>query len=161
MSTATRTSDTESTADTRAPGDWKAGVLGGILGAVAMGALVLAMNPPTLGVAIPSLYGLAPPESVAAGLFVHISHGAVLGVVFAAIVGAVGTDSAAKTVGAGALWGVATWAVLAALIMPVWLSAVGSPANPPFPNFAPPSLLWHLVYGMVLGAVYEVVEGDI
>ncbi|MBP1987950.1 DUF6789 family protein [Halolamina salifodinae] len=142
-------------------GDWKAGVLGGIAGAAVMGALVLAMNPPTLAVAIPSLYGLAPPESVGAGLFVHLSHGAVLGVAFAAIVGTLDIESTGRTVGAGAAWGVATWVVLAALVMPVWLSAVGSPASPPFPNFAPPSLLWHLAYGVVLGGVYATTEGEI
>jgi len=63
-------------------------------------------------------------------------------------------DSTGKLVGAGAVWGVVTWVVLAALLMPVWLSVVGSPASPPFPNFAPPSLLWHLVYGVALGGVY-------
>ena len=43
---------------------------------------------------------------------------------------------------------------MAALVMPAWLSVVGSPASPPLPNFAPPSLLWHAVYGAVLVAVY-------
>ena len=123
-----------------------------------MGALVLAMNAGTLGVAIPSLYGLAPPQNPAGGLFVHISHGAVLGVVFAATVGATDVDATGKLVGLGVGWGVLTWVVLAALVMPVWLGAVGSPANPPFPNFAPPSLLWHAVYGLVLGVVYAGVE---
>jgi hypothetical protein len=40
--------------------------------------------------------------------------------------------------------------------MPVWLDVVGSPASPPLPNFAPPSLLWHVVYGAVLAAVFVV-----
>ncbi|WP_123534961.1 DUF6789 family protein [Halosimplex salinum] len=150
MSTATETQRGTETAN----GSWQAGVVGGILGALLMGALIVAMNEPTLAVAIPSLYTLAPPPSVATGMFVHVSHGAVLGVAFAAIVGALDLESPAQQVGAGAAWGVATWAVFAALIMPVWLSAVGSPASPPFPNFAPPSLLWHLVYGVVLGGVY-------
>jgi hypothetical protein len=135
-------------------GNWKAGVLGGIAGGIAMGALVLAMNAATLAVAIPSLYTLAPPPNPALGLVVHVSHGAVLGVVFAGIVGAFDVDSTGGIVGGGLGWGVVTWAVLAALVMPVWLSAVGSPASPPLPNFAPPSLLWHLVYGVVLGGVY-------
>jgi len=139
-------------------GSWQAGVIGGIVGAAVMGALVLAMNAATLGVAIPSLYGLAPPQNPAGGLFVHVSHGAVLGVVFAAIVGAADVDATGKLVGLGVGWGVLTWVVLAALVMPVWLGAVGSPANPPFPNFAPPSLLWHAVYGLVLGVVYAGVE---
>jgi len=135
-------------------GNWQAGVLGGVTGALAMGALVLAMNPPTLTVAIPSLYLLAPPPNAGVGLVVHVSHGAVLGVGFAAVVGAFGVDGTAQQVGLGVGWGIATWVVLAALLMPVWLGAVGSPASPPFPNFAPPSLLWHVVYGAVLGGVY-------
>lgn len=154
MSTSTEsTTGTELTA-----GSWPAGVVGGIVGSAVMAALMLVMNDAVLGVAIPSLYTLAPPPNPAAGLFVHVSHGAVIGVVFAGIVGALDVDSPGKTVGLGAAWGVATWAVLAALVMPVWLSTVGSPASPPLPNFAPPSLLWHVVYGVVLGGVYTGIE---
>ena len=137
-------------------GNWQAGVLGGIAGALVMGGLVLGMNPPVLVVAIPSLYGLAPPPNPGVGMAVHVSHGAVLGVAFAALVGASGIESAGKRVGLGIGWGVVTWVGLAALLMPVWLSVVGSPASPPFPHFAPPSLLWHAVYGAVLGGVYAV-----
>jgi len=124
-----------------------------------MGALVAAMNRPTVAVAIPSLYTLAPPPSPGVGLVVHVSHGAVLGVVYAGLVGAFGFDSAGKRLGFGLVWGVGTWVGLAALLMPLWLGAVGSPASPPFPNFALPSLLWHVVYGLVLGGVY-VATGD-
>lgn len=60
---------------------------------------------------------------------------------------------------AGLVYGVVIWVVLAALVMPVWLGAVGFPSPPPFPNFAVPSLLWHLVYGAVLGAVFPAVKG--
>jgi hypothetical protein len=140
-------------------GNWKAGVVGGLVGALVMGVLVIVMNTPTIAVAIPSLYGLAPPPSPGLGLVVHLSHGAVLGVVFAGLAGALGLESTGRLVGAGVTWGVVTWVVLAALLMPVWLSAVGSPASPPFPNFAMPSLLWHVVYGAVLGGVY-VATGD-
>ena len=139
-------------------GNWKAGVVAGIVGSVVMGALVLLMNPPTLAVAIPSLYTLAPPASPGIGLFVHTSHGAVLGVAFAALARGFDVQSHRTLVGLGLAWGVVTWVVLAALLMPVWLSAVGSPANPPFPNFAVPSLLWHVVYGLVLGGAYVAVE---
>ena len=134
-------------------------MVGGIVGAAIMGALMVLMNDMVIAVAIPSLYTLAPPQNPAAGLFVHVSHGAVLGVAFAGIAGAVGADSTGKLLGLGALWGVVTWAVLAALVMPMWLGAVGSPASPPLPNFAPPSLLWHVVYGLVLGGVYVGLEG--
>ena len=149
MSTGTRTADGLGT-----QGNWRAGVLGGVAGALVMGALVVAMNTPTIAVAIPSLYTLAPPQSPAAGLVVHAAHGAVLGVIFAGLAGAAGVDSLGRVVAGGVAWGVATWVLLAALVMPLWLRAVGSPASPPFPNFAPPSLLWHAVYGLVLGGVY-------
>lgn len=138
--------------------DWTDGVLGGIAGALVMGVLVLVMNPPTLAVAIPSLYGLAPPPNPGLGLFVHVSHGAVLGVVFVAIAQALSIRETNKLIGLGVAWGVVTWIGLAALLMPVWLSVVGSPASPPFPNFAPPSLLWHAVYGLVLGLVVVVTK---
>ena len=137
-----------------AGGSWEAGMVGGIVGAAVMGALIVLMNDTVIAVAIPSLYTLAPPRNPAAGLFVHVFHGAVLGVAFAGIAGAVGADSTGELLGLGAIWGVTTWAVLAALVMPMWLGAVGSPASPPLPNFAPPSLLWHVVYGLVLGGVY-------
>jgi hypothetical protein len=134
--------------------NWKAGVVGGIAGGLAMGALIALMNAPTIAVAIPSLYMLAPPPSLPTGFAVHLFHGAVLGVVFAGIAGALDVESPGKIVGLGVAWGVVTWVLLAALLMPVWLGAVGSPASPPFPNFATPSLLWHVVYGVVLGGVY-------
>jgi len=133
--------------------DWQAGVVGGIAGAVAMAVLVSIMNAAVLQGAIPALYGLS---GGVAGWVVHLSHGAVLGVVFAALVERIypGEHAAGAVAGLGVLWGVVTWIGLAALVMPLWLSAVGFPMAPPFPNFAPPSLLWHAVYGGVLGVAY-------
>ncbi|WP_276270607.1 histidine kinase [Haloarcula litorea] len=131
---------------------WQAGVAGGIAGAAVMAVLVSLMNPPTLAAAIPALYGLS---GGVAGWVVHLSHGAVLGVALAAIAesGVIGQSTGA-VVGLGVAWGVVTWALLAALVMPVWLGAVGFGGAPPFPNFAVPSLLWHVVYGGVLGVGY-------
>ena len=127
---------------------WKAGAIGGAVGALVMGALITAMNSAVLAVAIPSLYSLAPPPSLPIGFGVHVFHGVVLGVVFAGIASAVGIDSRGGLVGLGIAWGVVTWIALAGLLMPVWLGAVGSPASPPLPNFAMPSLLWHASYGL-------------
>lgn len=139
-------------------GNWKAGILGGIAGAFVMGVLIVAMDAAVLAVAIPSLYGVAPPPNPVVGMLVHLFHGAVLGVVFGGLAGSLDLRSTERLVGLGLAWGVATWLTLAALLMPVWLGAVGSPADPPFPNFAPPSLLWHAVYGLVLGGVYAIVD---
>lgn len=144
------------TASESLPGNWQAGVLGGIIGAAVMAVLVLGMNPPTLAVAIPSLYTLAPPPNLGVGIFIHLSHGAVLGVVFAAAVGQLDLRSPGRLAAAGVGWGVVTWVGLAAILMPLWLGAIGSPASPPVPNFAPPSLLWHAAYGVVLAGVYAI-----
>ncbi len=145
--------DTSTSTDTGVRlADWQAGVVGGIAGAAVMAVLISVMNAAVLAGAIPAMYGLS---GGIAGWAVHLSHGAVLGVVFAAIVRAVGEDRSAGTVvGLGLLWGVVLWVGLAALVMPIWLSAVGFPMAPPVPNFAPPSLLWHAVYGGVLGVAY-------
>jgi hypothetical protein len=133
--------------------DWQAGVAGGVVAAAVMAALIVAMNPPTIAAAIPALYGLS---GGIAGITVHVAHGAVLGVAFAALLrfAPIPDDSAAAVVGTGLAWGVVTWITLAALVMPVWLGAVGFPKAPPLPNFAIPSLVWHVVYGGVLGVVY-------
>lgn len=157
MSDSTATTG-ESTVTTRtaATTRWPAGVAGGLVGGAAMAVLVSLMNPPTLTVAIPSLYTLAPPPNGVLGWVVHLSHSAVFGVGFAAVarVSPVDCETSPRSVVAGTGYGVVVWVVAAALLMPVWLGAVGSPASPPFPNFAPPSLLWHAVFGAVLGAVY-------
>ena len=158
MASETRTANANGTATLG--GNWKAGLLGGIAGGLAFGAMLSMMMPDVIQVAIPSMYGLAPPPNGLAGWAVHLGHSAVLGVVFTAIVGVAGLErsSAQKQVAAGIGYGVLVWVVLAALVMPVWLSAVGSPANPPLPNFNPQSLVGHAVYGVVLGAVYYALE---
>lgn len=136
--------------------NWRAGALGGVVGGAVMGAVIVAMNVATVAVAIPSLYTLAPPPNVSVGMVVHVFHGGVLGVVFAGIANSMDVGSTRGLLGLGLGWGVVTWFLLAGLLMPAWLASVGSPASPPLPNFAPPSLLWHLVYGLVLGGVFAV-----
>jgi uncharacterized membrane protein YagU involved in acid resistance len=116
------------------------------------------MNAQTLAVAIPALYTLAPPPSGALGWIVHLSHGAVFGVGFAALARAVPVEfTTPRSAGVGVAYGAALWVVAAGLLMPVWLQVVGFSQAPPVPNFALPSLLWHAVFGVVLGAAYPAV----
>lgn len=141
--------------------DWAAGLVGGVVGTVAFGIMLTVMMPDVIEVAIPSMYGLAPPRSGVAGWLVHLGHGAMLGVVFAGLVSVAGLqgESAGRQVAAGVLYGALVWVVLAAVVMPIWLSGAGSPANPPLPNFNVMSLVGHLVYGLLLGVVYTAVAG--
>jgi uncharacterized membrane protein YagU involved in acid resistance len=138
------------------PGNWKGGVLAGVAGGVVMGVMLTLQMTPVIEMAIPAMYGL---QGGLLGWVIHVSHGAVLGVVFAGIAGALGYgDDAARSAGLGVAYGVVIWVVLAALVMPVWLSAVGFPGAPPLPNFNPTSLVGHVVYGFVLGIVYPFVR---
>lgn len=134
---------------------WQTGTIAGIAGAVVMGAMMTMQMPGVIENAIPVLYGLV---GGAAGFTIHVAHGAVLGVVFAAALVASGRSlSLPATAGAGLVYGVVVWVLLAAL-MPVWLSTVGFPMAPPIPNFDPMSLVGHAVYGLVLGVGYAVLE---
>jgi hypothetical protein len=147
MATETTTRTTESNANSA----WKAGVLAGSVGAVVMGAMMVMQMRPVIEVAIPSMYGLS---GGAAGFAVHVAHGAVLGVGFAAVASRRTDLSLPQSLGYGVGYGLLLWVVLAAFVMPVWLSAVGSPANPPLPNVSVTSLLGHVVFGGVVGLAY-------
>jgi hypothetical protein len=147
MATETTTRTTESNVNDA----WKAGVLAGSVGAVVMGAMMVLRMRPVLEVAIPSMYGLS---GGAAGFAIHVAHGAILGVGFAAVASRRSDLSLPQSLGYGVGYGVLLWAVLAVLVMPVWLSAVGSPANPSLPNVSVTSLLGHVVFGGVVGLAY-------
>ncbi|WP_137284160.1 DUF6789 family protein [Halorussus salinisoli] len=135
---------------------WKGGALAGLLAGIVMGAMLTTQMGPVIRVAIPSMYGL---EGLAAGWVAHLFHSVALGVAFAVVAGVVGSgESTGRSAALGVGYGVVLWVILAALVMPIWLGAVGSPANPPLPNFDPQSLVGHVVYGLVLGVVFPYVR---
>jgi len=134
--------------------------LAGVLGTVAFGALFHAIGETGLMTEmIPALYGLGP--SLTVGWIIHLLHGAVLGVIFAAAVSyspySNYLEDTTKSVGLGLGYGVITTVLLAAVLMPVWLGAVGVEAPSP-PNFDPMGLIGHLIYGAVLGAAYPAIK---
>lgn len=143
--------------DTRA---WIGAITAGIAGGVVMGVIVWVLMPAALTVAIPALYGLS---GGFAGWTIHLFHSAVLGVVFAAILSFEPlrgyADDVMASTALGTAYGVVLWVVTGSLLLPLWLQAVGFPAAPPVPTFAVPSLLWHVAYGVVLGAVFPFVKG--
>lgn len=157
--------ETETAADmdtTTEAVSWKGSALAGVVAGFVMGALIWIMNDAVIAVAMPALYGLAPPPNPIAGWVVHLFHSAGFGIIFG---GLLRTEALADTVGSllksmgfGLVYGIVIWVVAAALLMPLWLSAVGFPEAPPFPNFAVPSLLWHAVFGLVLGALIPLVS---
>ncbi|RLM50848.1 MULTISPECIES: histidine kinase [unclassified Halorubrum] len=137
-------------------GRWQAGVTGGIVGALAFGAMMSILTPGVLEMGIPAMYGIAGPAG-ALGWVIHVSHGAIIGLGLVAIASlrpALG-DSIGTGVGAGAGYGLVVWVALAVVVMPIWLGAVGFAGAPPLPNVGVESLVGHVVYGAVLGGVYS------
>lgn len=132
---------------------WKAGAIGGIAGGLVFGVMMTMMMPEIMAGAIPGMYGFG--ESPAAGWVLHLFHSVVLGVVFAAIVAAKPDIAAStgKSLGTSVAYGVVLWVVLATFVMPAWVGAM-TPMAPPVPNVNPMSLVGHVVYGAVLGAVF-------
>ena len=152
MATETATATDVSTEN----GAWKAGVAGGLVGGLVFGAMMSAMTPGVLQMAIPAMYGIAGPAG-AVGWAIHMSHGAVIGLGFAAVADLrpeLG-DSIGTSLGVGAGYGLLAWVALAVIVMPIWLGAVGFPGAPPLPNVGVESLVGHVVYGAVLGGVYS------
>jgi len=140
---------------------WQGGVAGGLLGALVFGVLLSLVSPGVIENAIPALYGLGTPAAIA-GWAIHMSHGAVLGLVFAVIADADGIDQGLATnmdnAFAGLLYGLLLWAVLAVVLMPIWLGAVGVPNAPTVPNISTTSLGGHALFGIVLGLSYSVLS---
>ncbi|WP_129114144.1 histidine kinase [Halegenticoccus tardaugens] len=155
---ASETATPTATVERTEHGNWKAGVVAGLAGGLVMGAMLSLLMTPVIEAAIPALYGLS---GGIAGWTIHMANSAILGVVFAALAGALPryAETPLESAGLGAVYGVVLWVVLAGFVMPIWLAAVGFPMAPPIPNLDPMSLVGHVVYGAILGATYPTLVG--
>jgi len=147
---------------------WVAGAAGGFLGSVLFGLIMqYVMPPPLLEMVIPAMYGIEGP-ALLAGWAIHQFHGVVLGLTYVALVQAPPLRERARRVrgalGLGVAYGIATTVGLAVIVMPLWLSAVGFPMAPPFPNVGFPgtllSLVGHVVYAIPVALAYAFVTGE-
>jgi uncharacterized membrane protein YagU involved in acid resistance len=123
-----------------------AGLVGGLLGGVLFGAMMQMMG--MMGM-VAMLVGS---ESVGVGWIVHLAISAIFGGVYAVVLGPQ-TNSYARGALLGALYGVVAWVVGALVLMPLGLGmsemvfVIGQDQIM--------SLIGHLVFGVVLGAVYH------
>ena len=144
------------------------GAVGGIVGSLIFGGLLWAIDPNILIATIPAIYGLAPAATVGWG--VHLIHGLVLGIVFGflatrdPIIGTLTADVETGFIAAigpglrfavsGVVYGIVVWAVLPVIGLSIWVS-VGGVDTLEFPAAALESLLGHLLYGLLLGALFS------
>ncbi|MDZ5810221.1 histidine kinase [Halorubrum sp. AD140] len=163
MNAETRTERNRTGASTSRLVAWQGGVVGGLLGGLVFGLLLSLSSPGVIHTAIPALYGIGA-ESGVAGWVIHLSHAAVLGVVFAALADATleeGFETNLKSGLLGLAYGLGVWAVLAVIVMPIWLDAVGFAGAPDVPNVDLASAVGHAAYGAVLGVTYGVLSGEL
>lgn len=134
--------------------DWSGAIAGGLTAGVIMGLLMQFV----LGsmAMVGALYGQ---PTIAAGWAAHLVHSVIFALVFAFIVTRPSlrdyTDSTTKLAGLGMAYGVTIWVIAASFVMPFWLTTIGA-ASPTIPTFEVLSLVGHLAYGLVLGAVYAI-----
>ncbi|WP_336035139.1 histidine kinase [Halobacterium yunchengense] len=140
--------------------NWRAGALAGFLAAVVAGVAVSVVRLETLRLAVAGLYGFE--GSLLAGWVAHLVHGVVFGLVFAWVLSDPGfyhlADSWWKTLLAAVAYAVVLAVAGAGIIMPIWLGLLGGPALGPLPYVTWSLFGWHVLYGVVLGVAYPVVE---
>lgn len=145
------------------------GAIGGVIGSLLFGAVLWFVDPTIITEAIPAIYGIEPAGT--AGWLFHLGHGLVLGSVFGFLVTRdpiFGTLMADVETGflaamgpgmrltlAGFVYGLAVWTILPVVVLPLW-STVGF-GNPGFPGPAAASLGGHLLYGLLLGALFALI----
>jgi uncharacterized membrane protein YagU involved in acid resistance len=94
-------------------------------------------------------------QSLVVGWLYHLFNSAVIGALFALLLGG-RTHGFASGLGWGAAWGVLWWVLGALILMPILLDmpAFAPLRMPPMRPVAMGSLVGHLVYGLILGVVF-------
>ncbi|MDP8928275.1 MAG: hypothetical protein M3O70_06790 [Actinomycetota bacterium] len=123
-----------------------AGVAGGIAGGLVFGAMMHMMG--MIGM-IAQLIGA---EGAAAGWAVHLVNSAIIGAGFGLTL-ALGVTGWISGIGLGMVYGAIWWVLGPLLIMPLWLGMPAFQLN----QTALMSLVGHLMFGLVQGAVYVAV----
>lgn len=144
------------------------GALGGLIGAILFGGVLWTVEPALVTESIPQIYGLE--GGGPAGWAFHLAHGAVLGIIFGLLVtrnpilGTLTADVATpfldkmtpgmRIIAAGLVYGLAIWVFLPGIILSILVTFGDIPD--PLPWASVYSLIGHLLYGMLLGALVSV-----
>lgn len=151
---------TESREPFEASWAWRTGAVAGFVATAAMGVAIMLGDLAVLREAIAGLYTFE--GNLVAGWAAHLVHGSLFGVIFAATLSDPAlhrvTDWAWKSVLAGVVYALVLAVVGAGFVMPVWLNIVGFGPSLSVPNVTAALVGWHVVYGLVLGGVYTVLD---
>jgi hypothetical protein len=136
-----------------------AGAVAGVVAGVVFGLMMQMMSAPTPdGGTMPMMAMVAMvvgSQSLVVGWLYHLFNSAVIGALFGALLGG-RTHGYGSGLTWGAVWGVVWWVLGALILMPVLLGMPPFAAlrMPPMRPVAMGSLAGHLLYGVILGAVF-------
>lgn len=163
--------DSEATRHTGTTAGVVAGLIGGLVGTAAFGAVTAALGIGFVRSFVPALFGL--PQAGVVGWGIHLGTGAVLGAMFGLILSRPAVRELlisepdeeqlgpagmfARLTATGIVYGLAIWALLPTILLPVWLGAVGTAGVEEIPGTPLETLAAHVVFGTLLGLVYAVV----
>lgn len=152
--------DEENASAFDSPIAWRGGLGAGLVATVATTLVLLPTNTSMFSETIAGMYGLE--GALAVGLVAHLVHGTLFGLVFAMVLSDPGLVSITnwlwKTVLAGLCFGLALALVGTGFLLPVWTEFVGLTDPPSIPYVTSTLLGWHVLYGVVLGAVFPFLE---
>jgi uncharacterized membrane protein YagU involved in acid resistance len=136
-----------------------AGAVAGLVAGLVFGAMMQMMSAPTPdGGKMPMMAMVAMvvrSQSLVVGWLYHLFNSAVIGALFGVFLGE-RAHGYREGLGWGAAWGAFWWVLGALILMPVLLGmpAFAALRMPPMRPVAMGSLVGHLIYGLILGAVY-------
>lgn len=136
-----------------------AGAIAGVVAGLVFGMMMQMMTAPTPdGGRMPMMAMVAMvvrSQSLVIGWLYHLFNSAVIGALFAVVPGA-HAQGYREGLGWGAVWGVAWWVLGALILMPVFLGMPPFAAlrMPPMRPLVMGSLVGHLLYGLILGAIF-------
>lgn len=122
------------------------GIIGGLAGGVVFGMMMGLMG--MLGM----VAGLIGSSSAIVGFGVHMVISAIIGAIYGLALGG-STTSWGSALGLGALYGIVWWILGPLLLMPMFMG-MGPQLTPAAMSGALPSLVGHILFGLITGAVY-------
>lgn len=130
------------------------GAIAGLVGGIAMGAVLTILVPTFLQDMVPALYDL---QGGIAGWFAHLIHSIIFGTLFALIVLMSPfrryVNSVQMTTFSGIIWGILLWIITTGIVMPLWLKITYYTESPLIPYLHPSLFLAHVVYGVIIGVL--------
>ena len=127
----------------------RAGAIAGIAGGIVFGMMMGMMG------MLPVIASMAGSSSAVVGFAIHLMMSAMIGAGFGVVLGRLATTTA-RSVGAGAVYGMAWWVIGPLTMMPLMMGqGFGAAWTASAVVAAIPSLMGHVIYGVIAGFVFR------